>query len=172
MGGHNLGRQAKSREKRDTARAAKEFKESLKWKPPAELETEPGIWTPLTETARVRVVTHWSKTKPRRIVDYAVIQHTLHEMHWCNVVRVDCDHSEVHRHGPDFLANGKLRRSLIREITQQSDVEDTYNEQRDSILTNFEDAERKWHESRRINNVPSSQLFEEIDEDDFDEPPP
>jgi len=171
MGGHNLGRQSRSQEKRDTARAAKEFKESLKWKPPSDLESDPGIWEPVTETARIRVVTHRTRTKPRRIADYAVIQHTLHNQGWCTVVRVDCDHSEVHSHGPEFTQLGKLKRTVIREITQQSDVEDTYNEQTASIYSNFENAERKWHESRRINNVPPSQLLAEVDEDDFDEPP-
>ena len=169
MGGSNFGRQSRNAVKRDTIKAVKAFEESIKWIPESKLEVDPGIWLHLTEETRIRFRVSRSNN-PQRIADFALMHQKKYQGTWALVVRIDCAHSEVHRHGAEFTSSGTLKRTVIRNISSQKDVEETYYEQIEEIQASFIESESKWDDSVRIHRVSSTQIFSEIDEDNFYEP--
>lgn len=117
------------------------------------VSTEPRIWEPyrdgavadenpirINDTNQV-VVRFWRDG--RSIVDFTIHQQLRYFGHWHDVVRVDCNHGEVHYHLMD-KSGGELKREVIREIRAIGDVSKGYGMAHEWVWNTYEENTRRW----------------------------
>lgn len=87
--------------------------------------------------------------KDGRLVHYALVHEAIDDNGvWREVSKIDCCHSQVHRHTADVDHPEKDRRKVIRELFTQKDVADSWDDSYTDILTNWEEQERSWRRGK------------------------
>jgi hypothetical protein len=119
------------------------------WTPPATRSWSPYREGTIFEENTVRideenlvVVRFWRDG--RAIVDFTLHQQLGYFGRWIDVVRVDCEHRQVHYHLMDRDGN-QLKREVIREITGVGDVVQGYGIAYDWIWAEYLENRRRWH---------------------------
>lgn len=82
-----------------------------------------------------------------KIVEFALIQQQRHEGEWCDVAKVDTDHSEVHLHRYDVQGN-QFDRRVLRPIKCQADVDEGLVVADQVIFDLWEENRRRWENGR------------------------
>lgn len=78
-------------------------------------------------------------------MDYAFVHETKDDNgNWLEVAKIDCCHSQVHKHQRHRQGRAREIRTTIRWITCQEDVEETYDESFNDIIDNYEEHLRRW----------------------------
>lgn len=80
-----------------------------------------------------------------RLVDYALTHEALGaDGEWHEIAKVDCCHSQVHRHIADKDQPETDRKLVIQELFTWKDVEDSWDAAYTDIEQNWERRERDW----------------------------
>lgn len=127
-------------------RKAEAARRQLPWAPPPLEECDPeeqSDW-PLDLENRL-IMRRW--TRDGRLVDFALV-HEAKDDHgnWAQVAEIDCKHGEVHKHQRYLYSDGPGRRTVIKEIRDQSDIEESFDPALNDISDNYEEHLRRWRQ--------------------------
>lgn len=149
------GKQAEGKRRKQLVDMSSEPEAPSRWIPPdpdeceefADYRMTPTGGTPGVDEIRVRMVEHVATSA---LVDFAIIQRTLHRGKWREVAKADSSHDdEVHVHqfgrrSGEEVGGGT---ELIHPIKCEQDVADGYDVAYVRIVDNWEDNKRRWHDA-------------------------
>jgi hypothetical protein len=133
---------------RRSARDASRMQRGTYIRPPASAcdPIEPGAHIELSDTSRiVQRLVH----RRGRLVDYALVHEVRGaDEEWHEVAKIDCCHSQVHRHTAATDQPETDRKLVIQELFSWKDVEDSWDAAYGDIEDNWERRERDWLNGR------------------------
>lgn len=92
----------------------------------------------LTENDRAHVRTVRGSRK--QLLDFAVLQQVKVDGEWCDVIRYDCAHDEVH---VDIYRKGR-KKPTKKKVCGLDEIEDGYNQAEAAIFDRWEENRRRY----------------------------